>query len=128
MPTKTIYIREADLGIWDEAQRIYGEKSMSMLFVECLNQKLQGRDGFLHVLRAESGPSKRLGQFAIMFGPNDSPGAMKPHYCRGIQELKKFLREIGLIDTATAEIVNGVTKTGSCSIRISLPQAKIDLI
>jgi hypothetical protein len=128
VPTKTIYIREADLGTWEEAQRVYGEKSMSTLFVECLKERLNARDGFLHVLRAEPGDSTRLAQFAVMFGPADSGGPMKPHYCRGADELARFLKNLGLTERAIEKIGVEVAKTRSSSVRVALSQDKIDLI
>jgi hypothetical protein len=41
MPKKTLYIRDADLPIWEAAQKILGEKSMSTLVTEALLEKLQ---------------------------------------------------------------------------------------
>lgn len=128
MPTKTIYIRDADLGTWEEAQRIYGEKSMSTLFVECLRERLNARDGLLHVLRADPATSTRLAQFAVMFGPTDAGGPMKPHYCRGVDELERFLKKLGLTDRAIEKMAEEVGQTRSSSIRVALPQNKIDLI
>lgn len=41
MPKKTLYVREADLPIWEAAQKTLGEKSMSTLVTEALLEKLR---------------------------------------------------------------------------------------
>ena len=128
MPTKTIYVREADLPVWEEALRIHGEKSMSKLFVECLKKELKSREGFLHVLRAEPGARTANAQFVVMFGPLDANGAMKPHYCKGIHQLKMFLGELGLAAPAVSGIAEEVVACRSSSVRVSLPQSRIDMI
>src|ERR1051326_4271735 len=40
MPNKTIYIRDTDLPVWEQAQRELGE-SVSSLFADCLRQRLE---------------------------------------------------------------------------------------
>jgi hypothetical protein len=56
MPKRTLYVRDADLPIWEAAEKILGEKSMSMLVTEALREKLaRPRDGFLHVLNSNPG-------------------------------------------------------------------------
>jgi hypothetical protein len=39
MPNKTIYIRDADLPVWERAQKELGE-SVSSVFVDCLKERL----------------------------------------------------------------------------------------
>ena len=41
MPQKTLYVRDADLPIWEAAQRQLGEKSMSTQVIEALQEKLK---------------------------------------------------------------------------------------
>lgn len=40
MPSKTIYIKDSELPIWDRAQQELGE-SVSSVFVECLKERLE---------------------------------------------------------------------------------------
>jgi hypothetical protein len=40
MPNKTIYIRDADLPVWERAQQELGE-SVSSVFVDCLKERLE---------------------------------------------------------------------------------------
>jgi hypothetical protein len=42
MPTKTLYVKETDLPLFDRAQEEMGE-SLSALFADCLRQKLAAR-------------------------------------------------------------------------------------
>ena len=39
MPAKTIYVKEADLALWEEAQEKLGE-SVSSIFADCLRERL----------------------------------------------------------------------------------------
>lgn len=130
MPKKTLYVKETDLPIWDAAEKILGEKSMSTFVVEALREKLNNpRDGFLNILCSNPGVPLRRGQFAVMFAPIDiSAGAMKPHYCSDLETLKRFLGELGLTGTAVAEIVAELGAKYSSSVRISLTEEKIALI
>jgi hypothetical protein len=130
MPSKTIYIRDADLPVWGRAQRIFGDKSMSTLFIEMLSEKLKARGGFLHVLSATPDTDPLVGQFAVIFNPvdQDAYGRGKPHFCRGLDELRGFLGELGLGRRAVAKLVDETLKTHSSSELVSLPQDRIDLI
>lgn len=40
MPNKTIYVKEADLPIWDRAQKELGD-SISSVFIDCLKERLE---------------------------------------------------------------------------------------
>ena len=72
MPKKTLYVKDADLPIWEAAEKILGEKSMSTFVVEALRAKLNNpRDGFLNILCANTGVPLRRAQFAVMFAPTD---------------------------------------------------------
>src|SRR5580658_6498637 len=44
MPNKTIYIRDADLPVWERAQKELGE-SVSSVFVDCLKERLDTESG-----------------------------------------------------------------------------------
>jgi hypothetical protein len=44
MPNKTIYIRDADLPVWERAQKELGE-SVSSVFVDCLKERLDTEAG-----------------------------------------------------------------------------------
>jgi hypothetical protein len=44
MPNKTIYIRDADLPVWERAQKELGE-SVSSVFVDCLKERLHTEAG-----------------------------------------------------------------------------------
>lgn len=102
---------------------------MSTLFIEVLRQKVSARDGFLHVLNTQPESQSRLGQFVVWFAPTDIVGgAMKPHYCKGLDKLKTFLRDLGLTNRAITEVVVKTIATRSSSVRVSLPQDKIDLL
>lgn len=87
------------------------------------------KDGFLSIKQSEPGVDTRLGEFAVMFAPTDfEGGAMKPHYCRTLDTMKTFLKELGLIDHAISEIVAELASTKAASLRLSLPEEKIALI
>jgi hypothetical protein len=130
MPKKTLYVKDADLPIWEAAEKILGEKSMSTFVVEALRAKLNNpRDGFLNILCANTGVPLRRAQFAVMFAPTDIVGGvMKPHYCSDLEALKTFLGALGLTGTAVAEIVAELGAKYSSSVRISLTEEKIALI
>lgn len=101
-------------------------------FFEGLNKQLGPAtpvDGFLNILRAEPGAETPLGQFAVFFAPLDLPGgAMKPHYCKDAEDLRRFLMMLGLTARAAARIVDETLAHGSSNERLSLVQGKIDLI
>lgn len=133
MPKKTLYVRESDLPIWDRAEKLFGEKSMSTVVTEALREKL-GRpiDGFLNVLYANptvGGPGglQRIRSFAVMFAPLDKVGAMKPHYCQGSEALKDFLRDLGLTAFAVAQMFEELQRQYSSSVRIALSPDKLKL-
>jgi hypothetical protein len=128
VPTKTIYIRDADLPVWERAQKIFGDKSMSKLFVEMLRERLGARGGFLHVLSTTPDRSPDGGQFAVMFNPLDQDGRGKPHFCLGLDDLRGFLAELGLRDGAIAKLVDETLTSRASSELVSLPQDRIDLI
>jgi hypothetical protein len=44
MAQKTLYVREADLSVWEAAQKQFGETSMSTQVIEALREKLSSRD------------------------------------------------------------------------------------
>jgi len=44
LPNKTIYIKDADLPIWERAQKELGD-SISSVFVECLKERLERQNG-----------------------------------------------------------------------------------
>ena len=129
MAKKTLYVREADLPIWDAVEKMIGEKSMSQLVTEALREKLGRVDGFLNVIRSSPGLPLPQSPFAVMFAPVDGPGgAMKPHYCSDLEDLKTFLANLGLTAPATDNIVAELNREYHSNIRLSLTQDKIALI
>ena len=124
MPNKTIYIRDADIPLWELAQAELGE-SISALFVKFLREKLPMVDAFIHVVH--STPSSLDGEpaFAVMFAPvglrPGSGGAMKPHYVKGWDRfLVRFLRDIGFTDKAAHGIESDLKEQPSVSVRMNL--------
>lgn len=101
---------------------------MSKLFIEMLREKLKARDGFLHLLNTTPDGDPLVGEFAVMFNPLDPGGRGKSHFCRGLDDLRGFLAEIGLNGHAVARLVDETLKTRSSSEPVSLPQDRIDLI
>jgi hypothetical protein len=101
---------------------------MSKLFIEMLREKLKARDGFLHVLNTTPDGDPLVGEFAVMFNPLDQDGRGKPHFCRGLGDLRGFLAELGLNGDAIAKLVDETLTTRSSSELVSLPQDRIDLI
>jgi hypothetical protein len=133
MPKKTLYIRDADLGIWEAIERVYGEKSMSELVTEALREKLgKGRDGFLHVLcsnpRTGLETLPRVEQFAVMFGPTDQDGPMQPRYCYSTESLRTLLGQLGLTDKAISNLIKELSEHNSSSVRVTLTESEIALI
>jgi hypothetical protein len=130
MPQKTLYVRESDLPIWEAVEKMIGEKSMSMVVIEALREKLgKPVDGFLNIIRANPGIPLRNSQFAVMFTPVDSPGgAMHPHYCQNVDELKSFLAQLGLTVAATNNIMMELENEYHSNVRLSLLPDKIALI
>jgi hypothetical protein len=55
MPQKTLYVRDADLPIWEAAQKAMGQKSMSTFVIEALREKLSTRDGYDYAIRTLNG-------------------------------------------------------------------------
>jgi hypothetical protein len=130
---KTLYVKDEDLSLWDsthEALRNRGS-NLSAFFTDCMKNYLQEFkfnpvDGFLHVLRSD--PTGRNNWYTVMFAPTDKDGALKPHYCHGIDALGDFLRKLGLTEDATRKLINELAAKRSASSRISLTQEKINLI
>jgi hypothetical protein len=130
MPKKTLYIREADIPIWEAAEKMIGEKSMSTLVTEALREKLGERiDGFLNILASQAVKQTGLGEYAVMFAPLDGPGgALKAHYCSNRDDLKNFLGELGLTPRAITETIGELQQKGASAARLSLTRDKIELI
>jgi len=130
---KTIYIRDDDLPVWNAAQAALEKRgeSISAVFMECLKKRmeeLEMRDGFLHVVKSEPGAGERLGPVVAMFGPSDiAGGAMTPHYCRNWAEMREFLLQLGITEQAATDIMKDVRAKHSASVRVALPQDKIDM-
>jgi len=101
---------------------------MSRLFTEMLREKLKARDGFLHVLNATPDGDALVSEFVVMFNPLQQGGRGKPHFCRGLDDLRVFLAQIGLNGPAVARLVDETLRTRSSSEPVSLPQDMIDLI
>ena len=122
MPNKTIYIRDADIPLWELAQAELGE-SISALFVKFLREKLpmveriHSRSSFDPV---EPGRRASLRSDVCPVGPTGSGGAMKPHYVKGWDHLVRFLRDIGFTDKAAHGIESDLKEQPSVSVRMNL--------
>ena len=55
MPKKTLYVRDADLPIWEAAEKMIGEKSMSTLVTEALREKLNAQGGYDYAIKMLNG-------------------------------------------------------------------------
>jgi hypothetical protein len=55
MPQKTLYVRDADLPIWEAAQKHLGEKSMSTQVIEVLREKLSSGGKYDYVIKMLNG-------------------------------------------------------------------------
>ena len=122
MPNKTIYVKESDLPLWELAQVELGE-SISSVFAKFLREKLPVLDAFVHVVRSAPLKPGEEGEFAVMFapvGPTGSGGAMNPHYLSSGEKLARFLREVGLTEEATEQIVSDLQRQPSVSVRMNL--------
>jgi hypothetical protein len=129
MPQKTLYVRDADLPIWEAAEKQLGAKSMSTLVIEALQEKLDRKDGFLNIIRSSPGIPLTNSQFAVMFAAVDGPGgAMKPRYCASLDGLKALLKLLGITDRAIAGIVDDLGKKYSADVRVTLTNDKLALI
>jgi hypothetical protein len=122
MPNKTIYIRDADLPLWELAQTELGE-SISALFVKFLRERLPMIDAFVHIVHSTPPTLEGEPGFAVMFapvGPTGNGGAMRPHYVRGWEQLVRFLRDIGFTEEAARVIDSDLKRQPSVSVRMNL--------
>ena len=103
---------------------------MSTLIIEMLRERLKARGGFIHVLNTTPDSDPLSGEFAVIFNPVDQGGCGRgrPHFCRGVGELRGLLGQLGLSNNAVAKLVDETLRTRSSSELVSLPQDKIDLI
>jgi len=128
MPNKTIYVRDADLPLWELAQEELGE-SISALFVKFLREKLPMIDAFVHIVHSTPSTSEGDRDFAVMFapvGPTGSGGAMKPHYVKGKEQLVRFLGDIGFTEEAARGIESDLKKKPSVSVRMNLARRVVN--
>ena len=85
------------------------------------------RDGFLNILASDPGTAQRLGQFAVMFMPLDRAGAVPAHYCRTQEELTAYLRQIGISERKTLDILADIEKSNSASLpNVRLSQEQLE--
>ena len=127
MPNKTIYVREADLPLWQAAQTQFGE-SISVLFAKFLRERLPMMDAFVHVLHSTHPNPANESEFVVMFAPIDqtgSGGAMKPHYVRGSSQLIGFLTQVGLTNNDAAQIASDLKRELSVSLRTTLTRSAV---
>ena len=125
MPNKTIYVREDDLPLWEEAQKELGE-SISALFAEFLRKRINKMNVFVHVLHATPSGAKSKEDFTVLFapaGPTGTGGAMRPHYVRGGKKLVEFLVESGLTQEAASKIESDLKEENSVSELLLLPKS-----
>jgi hypothetical protein len=127
MPNKTLYVREVDLPLWEQAKSRFGERGVSSMFATFLRENLAVREGFLHILWADGKNDFEKGRFAVMFAPTDSEGAMKPHYCQGSRDLSRFLEKLGLASKGIDSILATIKQDRSAAEPLSLPQSVIQL-
>jgi hypothetical protein len=127
LANKTIYVREIDLPLWEQARARLGERGISSMFATFLRETLAAREGFLHVLSADGKNDPQKGQFAVMFAPFDSEGAMKPHYCEGLTALSRFLEKLGLQHSSIEDILAKVKRERAASERMSFVQSVIQM-
>ena len=126
MPNKTLYIKDADLPLWDLAMTTFG-KSISSLFSDFLRERFPSSiDTFVHVVN--TGRIADQPTFAVMFAPvgeTGSGGPMSPHNVRGTLELQQFLRAVGIPDETATEISKELGVKPSVSIRATLSRDHI---
>lgn len=116
MPNKTLYVREADIPLWNEAQDAMGV-SISALFAEFLRERLAKMDAFVHVVRA----TPNSDQFAVMIAPTESVGApMRPAYINGFDEVSRFLQGLGVRDAEITELRRGLRAEQTASVRTAV--------
>lgn len=126
MPNKTIYVREADLPLFEAAQADLGE-SISALFAEFLRERIKMMDTFVHVLHSTPLGSGQDQGFAVMFapvGPTGTGAAMRPHYLPDGNQLVSFLQQVGFTHNAAARIESDLRTQSSVSVRETLPHSR----
>jgi hypothetical protein len=101
MANKTLYVREADLALWDLAQVQLGQ-SISALFSEFLRERVKMVNVFVHVLR--SAPHSQ--DLAVMFSPVEPTGSGGPGSPEYVQEPKlvEFLERSGIASSVATKI------------------------
>jgi hypothetical protein len=125
MPNKTIYVRDADLPLWEEAQKELGD-SISALFAEFLRKRIKKMNVFVHVLHATRSGIRGKEDFTVLFaptGPTGTGGPMTPHYVRGYQNLNSFLVGSGLTPEAATKIGSDLKTQSSIFELLLLPNS-----
>jgi hypothetical protein len=112
MANKTLYVRDADLALWETAQLHLGQ-SVSALFSEFLRERVKITNVFVHVLR--SAPNSE--HLAVLFSPVEplgSGGPASPHYIEE-PKLVSFLEKCGVTRSMANKVASNLKSSQSVS-------------
>ncbi len=102
---------------------------MSTFVINALREKLEMREGFLHILGSQAVRQTGLGRFMVSFAPTQGPGgALKANHVADIAALTRLLTGLGLTERAIAETIADLEKQGWKSILMCLPEDKIAML